>query len=305
MEVKEPHLYKQILHEGLYYPSDPKVSQNIQEAISRSMCIDAKDVLTSEINKIKREEEGPSGYYPEKSRHEGFIHRKEWQEEIAAPSLSFYLELDRSAFYVSAMPGNEQGDYTACTEEGHLPFRLISILGDPRQVGRPCILEGIGIEGQPYIDFALKWGKNFCFEYKNQYFDSSHSQFESFVESGANNIPFYTAFNLVLILRWLVAKNITLVPHQFSKKTRKHFKRTKKGTQKYYTLGITTSMKRYESIPTGKEGNTPLHLCRGHLKHYTEEKPLFGKYSGTFFIPAHVRGNKKNGVVIKNYKLKN
>lgn len=38
------------------------------------------------------------------------------------------------------------------------------------------------------------------------------------------------------------------------------------------------------------EAQIPAHMVRGHFAEYTEERPLFGKYSGRFWIPAHVRG---------------
>lgn len=44
------------------------------------------------------------------------------------------------------------------------------------------------------------------------------------------------------------------------------------------------------------------HLCRGHFANY-DEKPLFGKYRGRFWVPAHTRGSKKNGAVLKDYKI--
>jgi hypothetical protein len=47
-----------------------------------------------------------------------------------------------------------------------------------------------------------------------------------------------------------------------------------------------------------------LHICRGHFRHYSEDKPLFGKYAGTFWTPQHVRGKAENGVVIKDYEVK-
>lgn len=46
-----------------------------------------------------------------------------------------------------------------------------------------------------------------------------------------------------------------------------------------------------------------LHICRGHLRTYDELKPLFGKYSGTYFVPAHLRGKQINGVVSKDYNV--
>lgn len=46
-----------------------------------------------------------------------------------------------------------------------------------------------------------------------------------------------------------------------------------------------------------------LHICRGHFSTYTEEKPLFGKIAGTFWVPQHVRGSAKHGVVISDYNM--
>jgi hypothetical protein len=46
-----------------------------------------------------------------------------------------------------------------------------------------------------------------------------------------------------------------------------------------------------------------LHICRGHFAHYSEDRPLFGKYSGTFWRPAHVRGSAEIGMVGKDYKV--
>lgn len=46
-----------------------------------------------------------------------------------------------------------------------------------------------------------------------------------------------------------------------------------------------------------------LHLCRGHIREYSEDKKLFGKISGRFWISPHTRGNKKSGEIIKDYKV--
>jgi len=46
-----------------------------------------------------------------------------------------------------------------------------------------------------------------------------------------------------------------------------------------------------------------LHLCRGHFAHYTEEKPLFGKYAGQFWVPQHTRGKAERGMVLKDYSI--
>lgn len=57
----------------------------------------------------------------------------------------------------------------------------------------------------------------------------------------------------------------------------------------------------YESIETGIK--RALHTCRGHLRTYTEDKKLFGRFTGTYFIPAHIRGTEEFGIINKDYSL--
>src|SRR5258708_34832504 len=47
-----------------------------------------------------------------------------------------------------------------------------------------------------------------------------------------------------------------------------------------------------------------LHICRGHFAHYTEDKKLFGKYAGTFWVSQHVRGSQQTGIAAKDYRIK-
>jgi len=66
--------------------------------------------------------------------------------------------------------------------------------------------------------------------------------------------------------------------------------------------------------PTSKSGElfgsndyqdvTSYHIRRGNFAHYSEAKPLFGKFSGMFWRPATTVGDRKNGVVIKDYEVK-
>lgn len=57
----------------------------------------------------------------------------------------------------------------------------------------------------------------------------------------------------------------------------------------------------HESIETGIKRS--FHLCRGHFRTYTFPNLLFGKLEGTYYIPAHVRGDENVGITHKNYKV--
>lgn len=54
------------------------------------------------------------------------------------------------------------------------------------------------------------------------------------------------------------------------------------------------------NVPTNRESR--LHTVRGHFKTYTDENPLFGRLTGTWWWPPTARGNKKNGEIISSYK---
>lgn len=84
-------------------------------------------------------------------------------------------------------------------------------------------------------------------------------------------------------------------------------RRQKQPSIKYKVLKVSAPGSRQPPVDLagrGEGGWMPHHMCRGHYATYTEEKPLFGKYSGRFWIPAHVKGSLKNGAVIKDYEVR-
>jgi hypothetical protein len=59
-----------------------------------------------------------------------------------------------------------------------------------------------------------------------------------------------------------------------------------------------------ESAGSGSgESLTAHHIVRGHFATYTADKPLFGKYVGTYWREAHARGDRKAGEVAKDYRV--
>lgn len=82
--------------------------------------------------------------------------------------------------------------------------------------------------------------------------------------------------------------------------------RKKKPETIYKTLVI-DAMKKQARAEKGEgesEVQRALHICRGHFSTYTKEKPLFGHYVGTVWVPMHTRGTKEAGEVVKDYKIK-
>ena len=73
----------------------------------------------------------------------------------------------------------------------------------------------------------------------------------------------------------------------------------------YHTINVDTFRRKYAGGDSSPKGNreVALHFVRGHFKTYTPEKPLFGKYVGTVWVPDTMRGNKEAGTVNKDYKV--
>ncbi len=85
-------------------------------------------------------------------------------------------------------------------------------------------------------------------------------------------------------------------------------KRRKKGKEElvsYHVLKIAPmSPKKQTRCGVTGTGESPrVHLCRGHFKTYTEDSPLFGRYTGRFWWQPQVRGEKQKGIVQKDYNV--
>lgn len=85
----------------------------------------------------------------------------------------------------------------------------------------------------------------------------------------------------------------------------KWLRRQKQPRLTYHVLDI-VPMKEVLRAEGGVEHNglkKALHICRGHFATYTPDKPLFGHITGTFWKPSHVRGDIKQGAVVKDYSI--
>jgi hypothetical protein len=106
-------------------------------------------------------------------------------------------------------------------------------------------------------------------------------------------------------LSFLHCRNVARPEIDCNREDRWHQK-TRVPRMKFYTLDI-NPMREVLRVEGHSEENgirRALHICRGHFAHYSEEKPLFGKYPGTFWVPDHVRGTSEAGVVIKDYRVR-
>jgi len=101
-------------------------------------------------------------------------------------------------------------------------------------------------------------------------------------------------------------KNVDVVEVVPEPKLSKAFaKRNGQPLNRHYVLDI-GPMKRYLEVDghASRDGlANAMHVCRGHFKTYTSEKPLFGRETGTFWWPSMVRGFPTRGAVSKDYRV--
>jgi len=112
-----------------------------------------------------------------------------------------------------------------------------------------------------------------------------------------------------LVSRFLVllnCKNIISQKIIASKKLNKKRQRNKKQPIfNYHVLNIDISNKNKKDYRPGivPIDHNRVHLCRGHFKEFTKEHPLFGRITGLFWWQPHVRGQNKDGIVMKDYNV--
>ncbi len=108
---------------------------------------------------------------------------------------------------------------------------------------------------------------------------------------------------LASTLRLLQCKNVRLIEQKNSPKKRSKGK-MKRQVESYWVLDIPGSPRYWDKSSTGHTGiHSRLHVVRGHFKTYTEEAPLFGRVTGTIWVPCHARGDAQLGLIEKDYNL--
>lgn len=90
------------------------------------------------------------------------------------------------------------------------------------------------------------------------------------------------------------------------KLNKRRIKRDKPFIRPYHVLTVKTGERKiYLHEGTTQQGeHLPYHQCRGHFKEFTEDAPLFGKYTGRYWWKPHYRGSTKVGESLnREYKV--
>ena len=106
----------------------------------------------------------------------------------------------------------------------------------------------------------------------------------------------------------LNCKNVKQEKHKPEDKLNKaRIRRGKSIGYEYHTITVRPLNSRNinsESTFRDTKNQNKIHFCRGHFKVFTEEKPLFGKYTGIDWWEHQLRGKNTEGFINKDYKIK-
>ena len=110
--------------------------------------------------------------------------------------------------------------------------------------------------------------------------------------------------SLYRFLSILSCKNIRKKKIQISEAIqKKRIKNKKHPLLEYYVLELKNISSDSQKLPAKDLWSNRIHFCRGHMKTYTKERPLFGSIVGRYWWPPHVRGKKEKGIIVKDYQI--
>lgn len=128
------------------------------------------------------------------------------------------------------------------------------------------------------------------------------------VQQGAVEYNSFIISVVQCLLDVLKVKNLVIKELTPTKRMNAQLKREHRPTlRRYKILEIVRGIpeKRYEAVPYDYKSPREMafHLVRGHFKTYTEDRPLFGKLTGTFWWQPAARGTTDFGVIDKDYSI--
>jgi len=174
-----------------------------------------------------------------------------------------------------------------------------AIDGTPPVIGYGAVTFEIGIDGRMTKDCKL-------------FTPYEHEHWNDLQRSQWRDDQSFQAGLMAAIISMLHTKNVTTDEQPIDARHAKHCLRKfgeREGGYKFRTVNVWDKpLREYirEAKDAVNKGLMPLHKCRGGYAKYGPEFGkglLFGKYSGRFFHPPHMRGKAKNGITHKDYRV--
>jgi hypothetical protein len=111
----------------------------------------------------------------------------------------------------------------------------------------------------------------------------------------------------LMAINFMHCRNVDLVDHVAAPAVHPRKKHLKEQPGVVYKTIVIKPMSAVQVSETSSAGGETIprsaHIVRGHFATYSEDKPLLGKYVGTFWRPSHVRGSQDAGEIVKDYRI--
>ncbi len=127
-----------------------------------------------------------------------------------------------------------------------------------------------------------------------------------FDAAGVQGLVGALLFPVLSAISFCHCKNITIQAASRPRHERRQDARNNVPEVRWSTLVIDPTRAAVRSSRTGdrEELRRALHMCRGHFATYGPDRPLFGKYTGTVWVPQHVRGRRELGERRHDYQVR-
>ncbi len=220
-------------------------------------------------------------------------------EQIAIPFDSFWMEF----------PGRTNTIYGSFVRREGSRVTFYS-LGAYRNE-RPIIRSFVNLELDDHkemIAYSMAYSKRHAIEqgWSLPWSDLEDGHSENEILQSHLLTPAALCWDTLLLLS---CKNVSLNPHPMETTHREHRYAKRlggEGSYRYHTL-VVRPAGAHKNSPAQEIGIMPRHVCRGHFAEYGPEFGkglLFGRLSGRFYVPPHLKGKEENGIVEKDYMVK-
>jgi hypothetical protein len=242
---------------------------------------------------------------------------------LAPPFDNFWVETNRASRIVSRVYGIQSTAEHARAWGGHFTVHEMDRVRDPyarwlRQQDSPW--EGPAPDAKWIVNVALfvEWEKGQIYgpaglfslelDEAGRAVELPGEQTRLLLITPTQNAPELTdgfLKPLLLGISFMHCQNVSQVPVTPPPKlSRAHERRHKIPLTRYHVLNIEPFKAAAKRQGGGHSGTvTALHIRRGHFKHYTADRPLFGRHTGTWFWPQRLVGEVSEGTVVKDYRL--
>lgn len=113
-------------------------------------------------------------------------------------------------------------------------------------------------------------------------------------------------WDALVAVGWMNCRNVQIRHHDRSRNiagSKRNRFRNQARSLDFHTIHLPGVEYESDGSVSQVQRDLRMHQVRGHFKTFTSDAPLLGMHTGTYWWGWQVRGSKKNGVVVSDYKI--